>query len=179
MADPAGGRTLPLTFPKHFPDKGDIIKDIWSSKWQKSGVKIRRVQGWTVHRCPTLCPPFWPPLVLKLNCIFSRFCLFSWKMLLLSKKVPFCTENMQLDIRKVLFFCKKVPLCLEKVPFCSKKCPFAWKKSPFARKKCPFTWKKCPFAWKNSLFWLVHRWPNFLFSPLAKVFSRLRRSYNP
>ena len=124
MADPAGGRTLPLTFPKHFPDKGDIIKDIWSSKWQKSGVKIRRVQGWTVHRCPTLCPPFWPPLVLKLNCIFSRFCLFSWKMLLLSKKVPFCTENMQLDIRKVLFFCKKVPLCLEKVPFCSKKCPF-------------------------------------------------------
>ena len=172
MADPAGGRTLPLTFPKHFPDKGDIIKDIWSSKWQKSGVKIRRVQGWTVHRCPTLCPPFWPPLVLKLNCIFSRFCLFSWKMLLLSKKVPFCTENMQLDIRKVLFFCKKVPLCLEKVPFCSKKCPFAWKKSPFARKKVPLYLEKMPFCLKKFPFLTSPPLTKFLiFTPGKSFFA--------
>merc|ERR1712012_1118105 len=95
----------------------------------QTGVKIKGVQGRTVHRCPTLRPPFWPPLVLKITCPFYE------KIPLLSKKVPFCTEKLQLNMRKVLFYCKK--------------CPFAWKKSLLLEKKYPFTLKKCPFERKN------------------------------
>ena len=43
----------------------------------KTGVKIRGVQGWTVHRCPALRPPFWPPLVLKFKNPFWRFSPYS------------------------------------------------------------------------------------------------------
>ena len=95
-----------------------------------SGVKIRGLQGWTVHRCPIYPPPFWPAsLRLKIQVLFVQ-------KKTLSEKFPFRKEKAYLNMNKVPCYCKKKSaLLLEKVPF-------VWKKCPFARKECSFS--TCP-----------------------------------
>ena len=66
------------------------------SRGEKRGVQGPRVDCPSVHRCPALRPPFWPPLVLKFKCPFSRFSpyVLGWvsKNFSLSHKVGICAK---------------------------------------------------------------------------------------
>ena len=133
--------------------------------YTKSGVKIRGVHGWTVHRCPTLRPPFWPPLVLKFKYPFHE------KLPLSSKTFTFARKNCSSTLEKSSSTVKKSPFARKSALFLEKSASLLGKSTLLNENNCPFAWKKCPFAKKMPLFWLVHRCPNFLFSPLHQVYT--------